>query len=68
MIAQLRCDLERYRRAPAYDFRRRPVAGPTGYEVWGWAVAPADLCDAFAALEARDPVLVSSDGVGAAAR
>lgn len=42
----LRC--ERYRRAPAYDFGRRPVAGPTLYESWNWPITAEMLIDAFA--------------------
>jgi LmbE family N-acetylglucosaminyl deacetylase len=36
-LAQFAVDAERFRPAPAYDFRQPPHAGRLNYEVFGWA-------------------------------
>ncbi|MBB4636333.1 PIG-L deacetylase family protein [Longimicrobium terrae] len=36
-LAQFPVDAERFRPAPAYDFRQPPHAGQLNYEVFGWA-------------------------------
>lgn len=36
-LAQFPVDTERFRPAPAYDFRQPPHAGRLNYEVFGWA-------------------------------
>lgn len=51
LLARVDCTRERYRVALRYDFRRRPVAGPTLYETWGWPVTADMLLAAFGALE-----------------
>ncbi|MFZ5658482.1 MAG: PIG-L deacetylase family protein [Pseudomonadota bacterium] len=47
-LGMFRTNVERYRRAPAYDFSRRPVAGRTLYETWGWPITGDMLARAFA--------------------
>jgi N-acetylglucosamine malate deacetylase 2 len=32
-------DYERFRDAPAYDFRKAPHPGPLLYELWGWGIS-----------------------------
>jgi LmbE family N-acetylglucosaminyl deacetylase len=50
VVRQFDLLVERYRRAPAYDFTRRPVAGRTLYESWGWPVTADMVVAAFAAM------------------
>ena len=47
LLARVDCTCERYRAAPRYDFRRRPVDGATLYESWGWPVTAEHLLAAF---------------------
>jgi LmbE family N-acetylglucosaminyl deacetylase len=57
-LAQFPLDVERFRPAPAYDFRQPPHAGPLFYEAQGWANSPQFLALARAAwrqLELEDP-------------
>lgn len=53
LLHQFPCDHERYRPAPAYDFTRRPLPGPTLYERWGWAMRADMLVSAFATVLRR---------------
>jgi hypothetical protein len=41
VLAHEPLDVERFRVAPAYDFRRPPHAGRLHYERWGWAISGA---------------------------
>lgn len=50
VLADLRGDVERHRRAPAYDFTR-PASRPTVYEAWRWPVTATTVCDAIAGLD-----------------
>lgn len=51
LLSRVDCTCERYRVAHRYDFRRRPVAGATLYESWGWPVTADMLLAAFGAVE-----------------
>lgn len=48
-------DAERFRRAPAYDFRVPPHPGPLVYESWGWGISGSDwLASAARAMAVLD--------------
>lgn len=55
-LRQFRTNVERYRRAPGYDYSRRPVTGPTMYEVWQFPITPELLIEKFSQLQDGDPM------------
>lgn len=55
-LRQFRTNVERYRRAPGYDFSRRPVTGAAMYEVWQFPVTPELLVERFSQLQAQEPM------------
>ena len=51
-LASFALDAERFRPAPAYDFARRPHAGPLLYERHGWNLTWDGWTDRVAAARA----------------
>jgi LmbE family N-acetylglucosaminyl deacetylase len=72
VLAPFRVEQERFRRPPAYDFRRPPHAGLLHYESLGWRMSAARWCRlASEALDVLGPppcasALPDSEGGGAA--
>jgi LmbE family N-acetylglucosaminyl deacetylase len=60
VLARLPLEVERFRIAPAYDFRRPPHPGRLHYERWGWPLTGARFCDLASA--ALSELGLSADG------
>jgi LmbE family N-acetylglucosaminyl deacetylase len=43
----VRARVERFRPQPRYDYSQPPHAGALNYEIWGWPMVGAQLCEAF---------------------